>query len=320
MADDPLACPDFLAERRYAYGKAAEDDGHWRAAADMFEQALERAPDWPPAAFALGEAREKLGDEDGAAAAFRAAQTADPSDSLGASARLALLEGARPDALPAAYVARLFDGYAPRFDAHLKEALAYRGPALIAAALDEASRAAVVRNAVVDRVGCPQRGRRQFTSALDIGCGTGLMGEVIRDKVGQLTGIDLSPRMVAEARARSVYDDLVVSEALAFLQSSASGAFDLILAADAFCYFGDLTQLFTACRRALRKAGLLAFSVEAFEGEGFRLKTTMRFAHAPAYVETGARGAGLEPLVMKAASTRREAGSDAPGLVCVLAP
>jgi len=127
---DPLAAPDLLAERRYAYGRTAADDGDWRTAEEMFEQALERAPDWPPALFALGEARQRRGDAKGAAAAFRAALAADPSDPLGASARLALLEGTRLGALPAAYVARLFDGYAPRFDAHLTQRLACRMPSV----------------------------------------------------------------------------------------------------------------------------------------------------------------------------------------------
>ena len=135
---DPLAAPDLLAERRYAYGRTAADDGDWRTAEEMFEQALECAPDWPPALFALGEARQRRGDAKGAAAAFRAALAADPSNPFGASARLARLEGTRLGALPAAYVARLFDGYAPRFDAHLTQRLACRMPSVIAAALEEA--------------------------------------------------------------------------------------------------------------------------------------------------------------------------------------
>jgi predicted TPR repeat methyltransferase len=50
---DPLACGDLIAWRRYAYGKAAAEDGDWTAAAEMFAQAIGRAADWPPAWFAL---------------------------------------------------------------------------------------------------------------------------------------------------------------------------------------------------------------------------------------------------------------------------
>jgi hypothetical protein len=80
-----------------------------------------RAAAW----FALGEAREKLGDAEGAADAIPLA--ADPSEAQGAAARLALIgRGEAPRALPEAYVARLFDDYPPRFDAHFTGSLSYR--------------------------------------------------------------------------------------------------------------------------------------------------------------------------------------------------
>jgi predicted TPR repeat methyltransferase len=126
----------LIAERRFAYAKAAAEEGDFRAAAEVLEQALERAPDWAGAWFALGEAREKLCDPDAAAEAFRAALRFDPADAQGATARLALIgRGDGPAALPQAYVAQLFDQYAPRFESHLSERLGYRAPALIVEAL-----------------------------------------------------------------------------------------------------------------------------------------------------------------------------------------
>ena len=94
-------------------------------------------------------------------------------------------------------------------------------------------------------------------------------------------------------------------------------AFDLIVAADALVYIGDLAPLFAAVARALASDGLFAFSVETCEGDGFKLEPTMRFAHSRSYVEATAREAGLQPLLVQSASTRREAGADAPGLICV---
>ena len=135
------------------------------AAAEMFAQALEQAPDWPPAWFALAEARQESGDV-GAAAA-----------------RLAQLGLAEPfTALPEAYVAHLFDDYAPSFDKHLTKNLAYRGPALIIEALDIAA-----------------PGRR-FASALDIGCGAGLMGEPTRRPTGWSRPFAPNDRPGARAR------------------------------------------------------------------------------------------------------------------------
>ncbi len=91
MMRDPLAAGDLIAERRFAYAKAAAEEGDFSAAAQLFEQALERAPNWAAAWFALGDAREKLGDLDAAAQGFRMSLVADPADAQGARARLALI-------------------------------------------------------------------------------------------------------------------------------------------------------------------------------------------------------------------------------------
>jgi predicted TPR repeat methyltransferase len=299
LTRDPLAAGDLIAERRFAYAKAAAEEGDFGAAAELFEQALDLAPHWAAAWFALGEAREKLGDVEAAAQAFRETLVADPADAQGATARLALIgRGEAPGALPQAYVARLFDDYAPRFDRHLTDNLGYRAPALIAEALSAVA-----------------SGRR-FASALDLGCGTGLMGAELRARVGRLAGVDLSAAMIAKARDRGIYDELIIGDAVALMRERPN-AFDLIVAADALVYLGDLAPLFAAVASALTSDGLFSFSVETCEGDGFKLEPTMRFAHSRSYVETTAREVGLRPLLIRSASTRREAGADAPGLICV---
>jgi predicted TPR repeat methyltransferase len=292
----PLVCGDPIAERRYAYARSAAEEGDWAAAADVLGQALERAPTWPPALFALGEAKEKLGEREGARTAFRACLAADPADTQGAAARLALLgAGERARGLPQAYVARLFDDYAPRFDRHLVEGLAYCGPALIAAAIESAA-----------------PGRR-FARALDLGCGTGLAGEAVRMRVDRLEGVDLSSAMLAKAWERGLYDALDAGGALEHLARNAT-AFDLIVAADALIYFGDLSALFAAVAAALVPRGVFAFTVETFEGADYQLGATLRFAHSRAYVEAQAAAFGLRLLALAQASARREAGVDVPGL------
>jgi predicted TPR repeat methyltransferase len=300
MAQDPLTAGDLIAERRFAYAKAAAAGGDLSAAAELFEQTLERAPNWAAAWFALGETREKLGDIDAAAHAFHATLEADPADAQGAAARLALVgRGDVPDTLPPAYVARLFNDYAARFDKHLTKNLGYRAPALLAESLSAVA-----------------SGRR-FASALDLGCGTGLMGEALRGRADHLTGVDLSAAMIAKARERDVYDELIIGEAVAPMRERPS-AFDLIVAADVLVYVGDLARLFADVGTALTADGLFAFSVETYEGDGFKLEPTMRFAHSRSYVEATASEAGMGPLHIQSASTRREANADAPGLICML--
>ena len=56
MTRNPLSAGDLIAERRFAYARAAAEEGDFSAAAELFEQTLERAPRWAGAWFALGKA------------------------------------------------------------------------------------------------------------------------------------------------------------------------------------------------------------------------------------------------------------------------
>jgi predicted TPR repeat methyltransferase len=298
---DPLVCDDPIAERRYDYARAAAGDGDWATAAEVLEQAIQLSPDWAPAWFALGEARERLGDKTRAVDAFSATLAADPGDAQGARGRLALLgEGSRLHALSPAYVVRLFDDYAAQFDAHLTGGLFYRGPELIVAALGRLE-------------------ARRYSRCIDLGCGTGLAGVALRGRVDALIGVDLSPAMIAKARETRLYDELTVGDAVAFLAASAVRGADLVVAADVFGYVGDLDAVFGAAARALGNGGRLAFSVEAHEGEGYRLGPAMRFTHSAPYVRETAFRAGLREELLAPVSIRREAGLETPGLLAVFA-
>jgi len=123
---------DLVSDRRY---KAAVDlaaRGDFAAAADVLMQTVEVAPGFATAWFALGAIRDRLGDRDGAVAAFWPVSRADPEDYHGARLQLARFgAGAGTPAMTEPYVRRLFDQYAGRYDAALTEHLHYRGPALL---------------------------------------------------------------------------------------------------------------------------------------------------------------------------------------------
>ncbi len=48
--------------------------------------------------------------------------------------------------------------------------------------------------------------------AIDLGCGTGLFGAEIRDRVAHLEGFDLSVNMLAKAEEKSLYDLLAKAD------------------------------------------------------------------------------------------------------------
>ncbi|KAG8456997.1 hypothetical protein KFE25_006609 [Diacronema lutheri] len=97
--------------------------------------------------------------------------------------------------LDVGYVRRLFEQEAVSFDESLVHALAYRGPQLLARAVDVALGGAPTASRARDR---------PLLAILDLGCGTGLSGEPFRSFASWLVGIDLSPTMADFARAREV--------------------------------------------------------------------------------------------------------------------
>ena len=99
-----------------------------------------------------------------------------------------------------AFVEKTFDSFAASFDAKLAS-LGYRAPALVAEMLAHAGLDA-----------------SRSLDVLDAGCGTGLCGPLVAPYARRLVGVDLSEAMLARARARDVYDELVKGELTAYLR------------------------------------------------------------------------------------------------------
>ena len=292
---------DMLADRRYALARDYAADGDLAAAADLYAQATELAPGFASAWFALGEAREALGDRDGARAAFERARGADPQDRHGAALHLARLGAADPGTRELhSYVRTLFDQYAPRFDRALAD-LGYRAPALLRDAM------------IADADG------RRFGTMLDLGCGTGLAGVAFRPLVDRLVGVDLSSKMIEEARAKGVYDALTVGDIAQFLrrQHAANAHADLILAADVFAYIGDVGAICAAVARVLAPDGLFGFTAETHAGEGAVVGAKMRYQHAPQFVREAIADANMTIRRLEAVSTRNENRVPVPGLLVI---
>lgn len=197
-----------------------------------------------------------------------------------------------------AFIETTFDSFAGSFDAKLAR-LHYRAPALVAAMLDE-----------------PSVRRSKTFAVLDAGCGTGLCGPLIAPYAGRLVGVDLSGRMLAQAEARHVYDELVKGELTAYLRGCAA-AFDVIVSADALVYFGSLEDVVAAAANALRTGGRFIFTVEELAGAAeaeHLLSPHGRYSHSRRYLDRVLTDAGLRPEIV-AAELRLEAGNPVPGLV-----
>ncbi len=297
---------DLIADRRYKAALDLASRGDFAAAADILDQTVALVPRFATAWFALGAIRDRLGDRDGAIAAFAQARDADPEDYHGARLQLArLAAGDAAPAMTATYVRRLFDQYASHYDAALTEHLAYRGPAILREAV-----AATVR-----RVGRPMR----FGAMLDLGCGTGLGGAAFRHCADRLVGVDLSPAMIAQAASKGLYDRLVTADLIDALTAEAAdgGKYHLVIAADVFVYLNDLTPIMAAVAQVLAPDGLLAFTVETYSGDGVTLLPTLRYAHSETYLRGLLGHAGLTLAHLAKAAVRSEKGVPVDSLVAV---
>jgi predicted TPR repeat methyltransferase len=297
---------DLIADRRYEWAIDHAARGDFAGAADILTQTVEMAPAFATAWFALGAIRDRLGDRTGAIAAFEQARDVDPADYHGARLQLARLGcGEATPAMSETYVRRLFDQYAGRYDAALTDRLAYRGPALLHEAVEQAMRA-------LDRP-------LHFCSMLDLGCGTGLSGAAFRGIVDELTGVDLSSAMIAQAEAKRLYDRLVTGALTDFLVAEANGGaqHDLVLAADVFVYLNDLAPIVAATARVLAPGGVFAFTVENHSGDGVQLLPTLRYAHGEAYIRHTLTAAGLTAASISKAAVRSEKGVPVDSLVVV---
>jgi predicted TPR repeat methyltransferase len=200
-----------------------------------------------------------------------------------------------------AFVERTFDSFAASFESKL-ERLSYRAPALVAAALAESG----------------LEPSRQL-DVLDAGCGTGLCGPLVAPYARRLVGIDLSDGMLARAKEKGIYDELVRAELTAFLSGHPESC-DVIISADTLVYFGDLEPVMTAAAAAMRPGGVIVFTLEHTVNADVdhRLQYHGRYAHTRAYVERVLAGVGLAAAITDA-ELRMEAGTPVAGLVVVAA-
>lgn len=294
---------DVIADRRAGYAKMLAEGGDHAAAAELLIQALEIVPDWVAGWDLLGAYCEKAGDIAGAISAWRHLEALDDEGVFGAGLKLAAHgAGAAADGTAVSYVEALFDQYAPQFEHALVDRLGYRVPEMLDALVSEE----------MGRLGI-----EGFARALDLGCGTGLMGRHLRGKTAYLEGIDVSAAMIAETARKGIYDSLQKAELVAALNTRRADA-DLVTAADVFIYCGALPPVLAALVPALKPGGLVAFSLEAHDGpEPLFLRPSLRYAHGIEATRDALVVAGLEVLRFETAVLRFDRGAPITGMLVV---
>ena len=239
-----------------------------------------------------GSLLKEAGRKDEAIAAFGEALAHGADPELNRYYLAGLQGGVTPAAAPRHYVEQLFDGYAGQFDAHL-QALNYRVPAVLAQGLPHG---------------------RRFDAALDLGCGTGQCGPLLRPLTAALDGVDLSSNMLARAEELGMYRSLAQADVADHLAATPE-RYDLVVAADVFIYVGALDAVFAGVVRVLRPGGMFCFSLEeAAEGHDLLLQPSLRYAHSEGYLRALAGQHGFAVAKLARGTVREDQQVAIPGL------
>lgn len=279
------------------FGEATLGAGRLPLAIAEIQRALRLDPDLAEARYLLGRAWLEAGEARKALDAFATlSEEAFPDLPERIVEAHAMCAAPRADAR---YVRHLFDQFSADYDVRMRSQLHYAAPEIL--------------RQLADLV-LPQKTALRI---LDLGCGTGLSGVAFADLAARLDGIDLSPAMVALARARLIYGELSVGDIEAEL-SATHECYDVLLAADTLVYLGDLRRLFVAAFEALAPGGHFLFTVESAEGGTFELGPKRRWRHSEHYLRDIAARTGFEVAGLIACSPRSEAGEPVRGSAVAL--
>jgi len=329
LFEQVLAAAPAHGEARYKLGNVRKEQGNWAAAEAHYREVLRLSPQHAEALNNLGAVCQMRDAPGEAERCYRQAMGASPflaqpyinlgrllqsagrhgeargvyetalaqggdagvfghlRDAIGNDFPAVSLSSARA---PEAYVRATFDAFAGDFDRHLREDLGYRVPD---------------RLAVLLREHCGDFSTDGTLEVLDLGCGTGLVGDALDTAAVTLTGVDLSGQMLEAARRKGRYAALHQSDIASWLSAAGVSAFDRVIAADVFIYLGKLDGIFSDVARCLRPGGAFAFSLETCEGADYRLLSSGRYAQSGAYVEGLAAALDLRLLVKEPAAIRQ---------------
>lgn len=140
-------------------------------------------------------------------------------------------------------------------------------------------------------------GSIQDKHVLDAGCGTGLLAAHL--DAARLVGIDLSPDMLAKARGRGIYDELIEGDIIRAM-AARTDRFDLVISTAALCHIADLAPFFQESFRLLSPGGHLLFSVDpATDAFDVACSFPGEFAHSRAYMRRLGSESGFVEIAIK---------------------
>lgn len=149
---------------------------------------------------------------------------------------------------------------------------------------------------------------------LDLGCGTGLAPEKLKTKENTWTGVDISKNMLKKAKQKNLYENLIESDILSFLETNTK-KYDFILCLDVLPYIQNIETLICKCFPAN-----LIFSIEKAPKDqtGVFLAPEGRYRHNPQYVENLLKKAGYKNIQAHNLILRKENSKNVEGTLFIV--
>jgi len=300
LAANESSPPDRKAGEFSSRANELRGEGEVLAAFVCQQYATELQPENADNWLVLGELGHIVGRRETAKDAYQEYLKLHPGNAEAAHILEALLDKDPPARAPDECIQQLYSRFSEFYEKNMCGELGYEAPARLKDMMDQ-----YMRPAAGD------------LSILELGCGTGLAGKVLRPRAKTLIGIDLSPDMIEQSKVAKLYDALHVAEITSYLAKDSS-TYDLIAACDTFIYFGDLDQVISPAADSLFPGGHLVFTVEKGEGAPFKLTDSGRYAHTEEHIRSVAKSANLKVLAIDKGFLRQEFGEPVAGLITLL--
>jgi predicted TPR repeat methyltransferase len=277
------------------------DDG--QRAEEIYRDVIKLAPEHLPSLNNLAYLTHKRGEIESARQLYEKILEIDP-DHESADYMRAALSGETRTHSPDSYIKEVFDQFADHYDQRLTANLGYDLPSFF---YDFHAR----------HLPGHKPGR-----ALDLGCGTGLVGQKFTTLCRSMTGVDISARMLEAAHHKGLYDSLHNAEIIEYLNNCPRASFDLAISADVLPYLGSLDDLLKKLLPVLVEGGHFLFSVEDHPQELLHpvLQHTGRFAHSKKYVQAVTGQTGWRIIAMDTFDLRKEREEWIRGSVYLICP
>lgn len=262
--DEAIKIQPKNAELYFNFGSVLQDHGLYERAISAYRAAISLEPDQADFWYNLGLTFRSLGNLEEAIKSFERTIELEP-DYLEAKHLLSAVLGQTTQTAPRQYVEHLFDANAGVFEKALVEKLEYRVPQILAALMTDVE--------TYDRNG----------PVLDLGCGTGLVGQELNPCFSSIDGVDLSRSMLNLAQTKSIYSRLIHEDIVQFLAISELD-YKYFVAADVFIYIGELSEVFRLIKSRNERSGYVIFSTEHSEIDGYHLEKSGRYSHSKSYI------------------------------------